>query len=477
MRPRTIAVLGAGPAGLAAALALAREGHAVTVVEGDPFERTEPQGSFRWERKGIAHFYHPHAFIPRARRELKTHFPDVFDALIEAGARDVDVRPKIPGGVVRADDADLQYLGARRPLIEWGLRRAVLASPGITVRSSSRVEGLRLERGRVAGVDVTGGTVDASVVVDAMGRRSPMRGWVEAHGRTMPPQERSDVGAIHYSRYYRVRPGRTLPDGPWILSPRGDLGYMGFSSFPGDNGTFACVLTIPAGVPELKVLREERAFEAGVASIPLLELWANPETAEPITPVLAMGGLQNTITVRGDDPPAGLFFAGDSLAHTDPVLAHGIAFALIHATELARVLARYDDLGDAGAAYEHAVMPELEERFALATALDEQRLRQWTGGTADFTRREGAYELFSVNAAGAAALRDSEVFRVFVRRMGLLDSTSVLDDDRALQERIEGTVRTILGSPRPAAGPSREEMLALTAAAVAGGEGGTLPPR
>lgn len=76
----------------------------------------------------------------------------------------------------------------------------------------------------------------------------------------------------------------------------------------------------------------------------------------------------------------------------------------MHGVEVARVLRAHSDLREAFAAYGRAVMPTLRERFQLASALDEQRHRMWTGGTVDFSRRDGDYALFSMMAAGAAAL-------------------------------------------------------------------------
>ena len=61
--------------------------------------------------------------------------------------------------------------------------------------------------------------------------------------------------------------------------------------------------------------------------------------------------------------------------------------------------------------------------------LDEQLLRMWRGERVDFMRSEGDYGLFSLYAGGATALMDPAVFRIFVRRFGLLDSTRVLDED------------------------------------------------
>jgi hypothetical protein len=82
----------------------------------------------------------------------------------------------------------------------------------------------------------------------------------------------------------------------------------------------------------------------------------------------------------------------------------------------------------------------------------------------DVAHRGGDYALFSMTAAGAAATQDAEIFRAFVRRIGLLDSTQVLDRDINLQCRIEDLFAQIRTVPRPASGPSREDMLALATA-------------
>jgi hypothetical protein len=61
-------------------------------------------------------------------------------------------------------------------------------------------------------------------------------------------------------------------------------------------------------------------------------------------------------------------------------------------------------------------------------------------------------------AAPAVAAVDPEVFRCHVRRIGLLDSTRVLDDDQAMRASI--TAQFARMSPRQL-GPTRDEMVAL----------------
>src|SRR2546426_1059831 len=276
----SIVVLGGGIAGLAAALALARDGHRVTVVERDPVSVGEPLESFGWERTGIPHFLQPHAFTPRGRKEMRSTLPDVFDA---------------------------------------------------------------------------------------MGRRTTTPAWIEAIGGRPMDERSKDCAIIYYCRYYRVRNGQTLADGPWIPSPRGDLGYAAFSTFLGDNRTFCALVATPPADQALKVLREARAFEAATRTMPALDAWTNPGTSEPITPVLPMGSLQNTLRSLSDGRPpvVGLVSVGDALCHTDPVASLGPSFALIHARLLAAAIRDSgSDMEAVALAFDALARPGMDEPVA-----------------------------------------------------------------------------------------------------------------
>ena len=468
----SVAVLGGGVSGLSTALALARDGHRVTILDRDELLLGEARDAVSWPRDGIPHFLQAHAFTARGRRELRSLFPDVFQALLDAGADDIDLRPKLPGPT-RPGDEDLAILGVRRPVIEWALRRAVLAEPTVDVRSGVRVVGLKATSGEVptvTGVQTTSGDVSAELVVDAMGRRSPVPGWIAAIGGHPMAEQTSDCGVIYYTRYYRVRDGASLPDGPWLPTPRADLGYGLFSSFPGDNGTFAGLIAIPPGDADLKILRHNAAFDAATALMPALHSWTNRDTAEPITDVLPMGSLQNTLrTISGDRLPAlGLVSIGDAIFHSDPVFALGLSFGLVHARALAAALRSHgSDVASAGMALYAAVREPMNERFANATAIDAFRLRAWSGEPIDIAHRDaGAYPLFAFAAGASAAMADAEVFRTVVRRNYFLDPLSVLDEDEAMQERIERVFAEVRSTPRPKPGPARDDLIAVMREAI-----------
>src|SRR5689334_17165343 len=127
-----IVIIGAGMAGFSAALALARARHEVTLLERDSiFKRTGWEATLQSCREGIPHFFQPHVFWPRGVLLLKRNFPDVYQALLDTGACELHLYPKIRGDL-QSGDEELTYLGVRRPLIEWALLQAVLKEPNIS---------------------------------------------------------------------------------------------------------------------------------------------------------------------------------------------------------------------------------------------------------------------------------------------------------------------------------------------------------
>ncbi|HEY8437148.1 MAG TPA: FAD-dependent oxidoreductase [Candidatus Limnocylindrales bacterium] len=467
-----IAVLGGGIAGLSAALALGRDGHQVTLLERDDLLVGAPLDSLGWRRPGIPHFQQPHAFTPRGRSEMRRTFPDVFDALIEAGAWDLDLVPKLRGEPAPGDD-ELVFLAVRRPLIEWALRRAARAEASVRFVDRTTVTGLATRAGsagdppRVVGVETSAGRIEADLVVDAMGRRSSVGTWVEAAGGGPTLVRSSDCAIIYYCRYYAVRGGAALPDSPFIPSPRGDLGYAAFSTFPGDNGTFCALVATPPADQELKVLRTAAAFEAAVATMPALHAWTNADTSEPITDVLPMGSLRNTIVeAPGPRPPAvGLIRIGDAICHTDPVASLGLSFALIHARLLADALREHGtDVEAAALAFDASARPEMEERYAYVSAIDDTRSRLWAGERIDYEHADGgAYPFFTYARTGIASLADPDVARALIRRNYFLDALAVVDDDPAMQARIEAFYTDLAAgaASRPRPGPPRDELIAM----------------
>ena len=83
-------VVGAGVGGLGSALALARAGWSVTLVERDATPLPpDPDAAFFWDRRGAPQVRHSHALLARLRNLLRDHYPDVLDQLLDAGATEI----------------------------------------------------------------------------------------------------------------------------------------------------------------------------------------------------------------------------------------------------------------------------------------------------------------------------------------------------------------------------------------------------
>src|SRR4051812_40111908 len=128
-----VVVVGGGMAGLGSALALARAGHEVTILERDdtPMPASPDDAFEHWERRGAPQVRHSHAFLARMRLLLLSRVPDVYDSLLEAGATELRFTDHLPDTLTdhdaRPGDDDLVAIACRRTTFEWVLRRAALA--------------------------------------------------------------------------------------------------------------------------------------------------------------------------------------------------------------------------------------------------------------------------------------------------------------------------------------------------------------
>src|SRR4051812_39030736 len=133
-----IVVVGGGIAGLGTALACARDGHEVTILERDDTPMpADAEAAFAWTRTGAPQVRHSHAFLARLRKLLRERAPDVLDALLAAGAAEIPFTDNLPATLTdrapRPGDDELVAIACRRTTFEWVLRRLVLAEPHVTL--------------------------------------------------------------------------------------------------------------------------------------------------------------------------------------------------------------------------------------------------------------------------------------------------------------------------------------------------------
>ena len=452
-------VVGAGIAGCASALGLARGGHDVVVV--DRAAAASLRGSSAadvfasWQRPGVAHFRQPHNFLGLARVLLRDRFPDVYAALLLAGATEVDQSRFLGDAARQPGDDQLATIACRRPVFDAALRDAMLEQHRVTFRAAD-VVGLRMAAGRVGGVVLgSGESVDVDLVVDASGRNSHASDWFVAADVVPPPAKSTECGLLYYSRHYRVRDGQDMPGYASLLGgPRADLGYLAFAVFIGDNGTFCLCIMAPPWDKPFRSLRDPGGYQRVAARLPGMGPWL--DIADPVTPVLPMGQLRNT--VRQPPPITGFVAIGDARCHTNPTFAFGASLAVWHAVVLADLATSAADLGELGGAFARAIGPDALERFRAVSAEDADRVRMWSGQPIDVTDRDDSMPMFLRSVVYRVAPRDPQLLRAVARRINALDPVESLARHRHLLDRAESLYRE--GSAAAPEIPPRSALLA-----------------
>ena len=128
-------------------------------------------------------------------------------------------------------------------------------------------------------------------------------------------------------------------------------------------------------------------FGAALGAIPMMTTWVNPEHVISNTDAMSMAGPRNTLRDPSASCTRGLIAIGDALSHTDPVMAPGPSFVLVHGAVIAKALRESSSVDDARASLHAETRRALGERFDYATLVDQQRLWLCNGGTLDCSFR------------------------------------------------------------------------------------------
>ena len=407
--------------------------------------------------------------------------PDVLENVLALGATEHRQYELLPD-TARPGDKSLVSICARRPVFEAALRRAVDAEAGVEVRAETRVVGLQASESpydgavRIIGARTAEGAVlAADLVVDALGRTSPVRSWLSDLGARPAFERRSECGLLYYSRHFRFRTGVEIPKLPALLrGPRAEIGYMAFALFVEDNRTFCPVLMIPPWDRELRAFKTDAGYTAAALAMPALVPWVHPDQSEPITAVLPMGSLQNlhrSLVVDGRPVAVGIQPVGDALCHTNPTFAYGASLALHHGFTLAELASRTDDPSAIARGFDEVVGADAAARFDAVTAEDRDRLRGWAGEPIDVRDPSDSIALFLRLSAYPAAAHDPELFRAVARRVNLLDPPDALQHNSSLIERARQIAQQE-GLP-PRMGPTRSELLDYSSANSRSSQAGT----
>jgi len=430
-----------GITGLAATFVLSQRGARVTVLERDPELPTKTASATfdAWKRVGAPQVRHSHVFLGRLRNLLRDHYPDLLQALLDQGARELRSieRPPAPlqGLAPEPGDDDLIPLAVRRTTFEWVLRRHVLQNPRVRFLAGATVRGLiatPTTRPAVwaARYEQQGAEhlLRAHYFVDASGRRSQVTRWLGEIGAAPPYERQENSGIVYYTRFYRLCAGANEPP-PTEHPSAGDFNFVKYAVFPADDRTFSITLAVPLAFPRLKVLAEPAGFDTMVAAIPGIATWVDPAVSTPIgdprRPVQAMGGLVNRMRrfVDEEGPLAlRLFVLGDAAYCTNPLYGRGSSQGFLHAQFLAEALEEHP--GDANAvalAVDRRARTEIEPFYRASIVADREAVRRAEGRSAK-TLAGKARQRFFEDGVVVAMRCDPVVFRATLRMMNMLET-------------------------------------------------------
>lgn len=440
-----VLVIGAGMAGLFTALALGASGRQVEILERDP---PAPEGGAdeafeTWNRRGVGHLRHSHAFLARLRKIVAENHPALLDELKAAGVQEL----KFADGLnpiaktryrPRPEDASLTVLTSRRTTLELVMRRHVEHMTNVTIRSGVNVTGLLGgldDEGRclVRGLKLEGVNgvreEEADIVVDAAGRMSQGFEWLAEAGVTVP-EESEDAGILYYTRHYRLRSGQDEPERA-AAPAAGDLGYIKYGLFPADNRCFSITLAVPEIEQTLRqaVLRPE-TFDQICSLLPGIARWTDAAWSEPVSKVFGMGDLKSRWrdpVVDGKPKALNLFFVGDGLVRTNPLYGRGCSFAAIEAHLLRDVLDAHKRPAARAIAYHDAVVAELRPYYDEMRTQDRSAMRR-ARNALDASYRPSTkakvLKSFGEDAITIALRSDPDLIREFMRGFHMLEPSS-----------------------------------------------------
>jgi 2-polyprenyl-6-methoxyphenol hydroxylase-like FAD-dependent oxidoreductase len=391
----SVIVIGAGIGGLCTALMLAPTGRHVTLLERDgPIGDSNPDELFReWRRTGVGHVRQSHAFLARLRSIVKSEHPALLEQLKSYGVRDLTFDAMLTD-IQQArykplpEDSDLTIITSRRTTLEMAMRRYVETLPNVTIRSGFLVKRLVTAKADDGVIDVTGvegevdgksATLSADVVVDASGKGGFTIEQLIEEGANIR-EENESAGILYFTRHYRLLPGKDEPSRNENPPPSGDLGFLKFGVFPGDNGNFSITLAVPEIELEMrKSILNPDTFHRITLMLPGLSPWTNESRSEATSKVYGMGDLVSRwrdLVIDGKPATRNYFAIGDTLVRTNPLYGRGCSFAAVGAQMLRQTLEESSDPAARAVAFHQRLEAELRPFYLAQRKQDRSAIKR-----------------------------------------------------------------------------------------------------
>ena len=466
----SIVVAGAGVCGMASALMLAHDGHDVTVVERDAAEcPTDPNEAFSgWERTGVSQFRMGHILLARGRTILNERIPDVVEELRALGGFELTLTPPPTLETWEPQDGDDRFntVTARRAVIDQAFANVIARTDGVVIRRGIPLAGLHVNGENLPGVPhVAGVTTDdgeiiqADLVIDAMGRRSPMLRWLAMAGGPAPSEQSVDSGFAYYGQYLQSDDG-SLP----AFKAPGLTPFHGYSilTIPADNGSWFCGVYASSKDSEMRVLRDRDSLHRLVGSCPLHAHFLEGRELTEVTSMVGVTDRDRRYVVDGSPVVTGMLPVADAWACTNPSLGRGMSIGIDHARHLADTLResstdpvelslRWDEVTQREVAPWHQATRATDQLRAAELAAQQAGV-EFEPDPADVGAQIGL-------ALAASSPYNQEMFRIFAEILHILDlPANIMSRPGALDALIQASASR---SAPEIPGPTRAEFLEM----------------